>query len=166
MRREIYLLICYCICIACSKPVTPAPVFSAQIFYKNQTGADLLNPQTSGAFSKDAVQVHDLVNANGTQVLKTSIFDTSDCNSFVCQCRTGSCEESHIGEYHIQYYFHPLPSNLGTVIQVSPSVVDTLNYKIIAGTSNSGYLVDEVTYKGQVVWSAKTNSTHSITIVK
>ena len=143
---------------SCTKPSpTPAPVFSAELYYKTQNGADLLNAQTPGYFNKDGIKVFD-TQVNGSGVLVNSPSGNL-CSGYLCQ-------PDNTGFYSIQFVVRPTNELRGAVVQLSSSVMDTLTYQIISATPQSGYAVNKVSYKGQVIWSRGMPTPVSITIVK
>lgn len=157
-------LIFFASCICCTKPApVPAPIFSSQIYYKTQGGADLLNPQTSGYFSKDGIKVLDVsISGNGALVNSPSSFNTYTnltCSGYVCQ-------PDNTGMYSIQFVVRPTNELKEALIQLNSSVTDTLTYQIVSATPQSGYAVNKVSYKGQVIWSKGSPTPASITIVK
>jgi hypothetical protein len=131
-----------------SRPL--APSFYVHVYYKNQNGDDLLNPNTVGHYSE--VQVFDIVTKNG---LLTSVSTPIDsCTNYICQ-------SAKSGLYYVQ--FHAERTYKGTVIHTG-SAKDTLTYVTVP--MNSGYGIGEVLYKDQTIWSKKSTTTVSVTIVK
>jgi hypothetical protein len=133
-----------------SRPL--APSFYVHVYYKNQNGDDLLNPNTVGHY--DGVQVFDLVTKNGVLTSVSTPIDS--CTNYICQ-------SAKSGLYYVQ--FHPEQTYKGTVIHAG-SNSDTLNYVTVP--MNSTFGIGKVLYKGQIIWSApqKFTTTVSVTIVK
>ena len=143
---------------SCSKPApTPAPLFAAHIFYKSSSGDDLLNPQTSGGINGSNVKVYDLISNNGSQTEQPAKIDETACGNYVCG-------PDNNGHYYVQFLFRPSLDNLGEIIQLTSTAADTLLYQIGSASPQAGYVVKEVTYRGNAVWSRGAPTPASITI--
>jgi len=141
----------------------PAPIFTAQIYYKTRSGADLLDPQSSGYFNRDGIKVFDVfINSSGVEMNTPSSFNTygsSACAGYVC-------EPYNKGLYSIQFVVRPQNELRKELIQLNSSITDTLVYQIISATPQVGYAVNKIFYKDQLVWSRGMPAPAAITIVK
>jgi hypothetical protein len=144
------------ICICCSHPGPgPVSIRIVQVYYKTSNGSDLLNPKTPGHI--DTVKAFDLM-VNGTS--NPSLFNTygpSQCSDYFCQPHDS-------GDYSVQFALRATTELKGAIIQAG-SFTDTLTYQIISAAPYTGYVVNSVSYKGQVV-VAKEENPILITFVK
>ena len=136
----------------------PAPPYFTQIYYKNASGEDLLNPLTAGHINKDGIRVSDLVSKNGTMIETAATVNMTDsCGSYVCL-------SSKTGYYYVQ--FRPNSDYKGSLIHFGSSITDTLVYETKPVYSGLG--VTRVLHNGKELWSATPTSTTilKMTIVK
>ncbi len=139
------------IIVGCVKPAPyPPPGFSLQLYYKTQSGADLLNPSVTGHFNKDSIMVLSRTIENGVQIEAPARMDS---------CTTYLCGPDNKGLYYIQFlpsvnYINSQKYN-GSIIHLNSKTIDTLMYEPIA--MNSGFGINKVLYKNNVVWTWNPN---------
>jgi hypothetical protein len=141
--------------LGCMKPgPIPVPAFPIHIFYKNQSGDDLLNPLTQGHFNKDVISVANMTLQNGVTKEKDAAYDQS------ISCANYCCLSASTGYYYVDFFARP--ADVGALIHIDPSKVDTLVFV------STGRDVSKIQYKGQVIWTGSSLSSLVVntTIVK
>lgn len=154
---RLFILANLCWWFGCANSKQLAPSFFIHLYYKTQNGDDLLNPVTNGNYSKDGIQITDIVTKNGVATEVTTPVDS--CDNYVCQ-------SAKTNLYYIQ--FSPDRYYGGTLIHHG-SAIDTLEYSKLQLTGMYGYVIDRVLYRGQILWSrspSKPYNNLSVTIIK
>jgi hypothetical protein len=147
-------------CAGCGSPPPPPAVKVFSAFYRTLGNADLLNPNTPGAYKQEDIHVTSKVDIGGT-------IKEIDYNELAIKIEYSDVVNRNYFLIAIPTSYNKKP--IATHVRLTPSVVDTITYTFTNASIKYPYQPEFIYYNKQLIWElskVKSDEIWSLTIVK